>query len=212
MNLETLQPALVTLFSSLASDDMLRPLADGTVSWFGRQVPFIGDDTQAGIYLRITNVSSYGKPASRYTEVSRTEDRINDQGALETFEEVVLANQRDEQKKMTLQVQVCSDEHTDSTCALAWAHRIADNLRDPSVRRYLRLLGLSVIRVHDLIATERTVDGRSLSVGSLDITLQVGHTVQGLDMLPIDSIGGTGSILGSGATGAFFVPFSASKD
>jgi hypothetical protein len=194
MNLPAIQQGLVDLLSALAADDTSDPLSDGNVTWLGRQVPFISPDTQAGIYLRLFGLKGYCAPRKRnvWDPILR-----------------VIHRYRDEQKKGTLQIQVKSDEHTDSTCALVWLENIADNLRDPFARAALLALGLSIIRIHDIKTFEEVVDERSISVGTLDVELQIANSVQGSDALTIESFTGTGHVSGA-TTGTVDVPVSGS--
>lgn len=196
MNLETIKPGLVTLLLSLAAEDMRYPLPEGCVTWFGRAEPFISDQTQVGIYLRLTSLQGYGRPAKRYRSVVKPVDVLTENG-IEVQNLAVLEHYREEQKKATLQVQVLSNENTDGTEAAAWLERIADRIRDPVSQRYLKTLGLAVIRVMPIQVSEKPFDDREVSMASLDISLQVANTVFGLDALPIEHVRGSGHALGS---------------
>lgn len=197
MNLSAIQPGLVSLISSLAADDMRWPLPEGHVTWFGRGVPFISDYTQTGIYLRLQNTGSTGRPQTRYVYVEKQVDVLDAGGNVATQTARVLEHYRDEQAKCTLQVQAVSNENLDNSSALIWISRIRDRIREPSSRRYLKSLGMSVIRTGRIVTVERQTDDRDQSVGSLDIDLQIAHTVQGLDALPIEHVVGTGRASGS---------------
>jgi hypothetical protein len=192
VNLAVIEPALVSLFQSLAAEDIRWPLVEGTVSWFGRALPFVSPDTQTGIYLRITNLVGYGRPGKRYESVTKTVDILGPTGIVPTSL-TVLEHYRDEQRKMTLQVQAVSEDAT----GLVWVSRIADRMFDPTIQRLLKALGLAVIRVHDAKTFEQVFDDHDQSVASLDIELQVSNTVQGLDALPIEHVTGTGQVAGS---------------
>jgi hypothetical protein len=180
----TLYPGLVSLVSSLASEDIAYPLPDGVVTWFNRDTPFICPQTQAGIYLRILSQTPRGRPGTVYNEVTI--------GGVRKLQAT-----RTKQEKLTLQIQAKSLDATDETESLVWVSRVRDRIWDCSVGSYLRRLGLAVIELRPTIEVRENTDNRDVSIVSLDLVFQVVNIVQGIPVHFIEHIGISGTITGS---------------
>ena len=200
MDWAILRPAFVSLFSSLAAEDMRQPLPEGHVSWFGTQVPFIDADTPVGIYLRVSSHDKRGRPGRRYQNVTES-GRAKTQAV------------RTRQEKVTLQIQAKSLENNDTNDAQVWIDRITDNIYDDTVHSYLKSLGFSVIEVRPTIETtvksdlDGTVgwDNRYISSVSVDIVFQAVNQVLGIPVDYIEHVRASGTVTGA-VSGTLVVP------
>lgn len=192
MDWSIVRPGLVSLVRSLASEDMTDPMIEGTVTWFGDQVPFIAPETQAGIYMRILSHDKRGRPGRRYENVT-----VN---GVDKVREV-----RTKQEKFVLQVQAKSLEESDTNGAQIWIDRLTDNIWDRTVLSYLRRLGLGLIRIKPTVELQEKTpvdgtigyDNRSVSVVSVDIVMHVVNIVTGLPADFIDYVGISGRVTGT---------------
>ena len=194
-----IKPGLVSMVRSLAAEDMLQPLPDGTVTWFGAAVPFIAPETQAGIYMRILTHSKRGRPGRRYTNAV-----VN---GVPLLREV-----RTKQEKFTLQIQAKSLEENEFSGAQVWIDRLTDNIWDRSVLSYLKTLGLAIIEVRPTVELQEKTpvdgtigyDNREVSVVSVDIVLHCVNVVIGSLHNFIEHVGISGTV--SGSSGSPVVP------
>lgn len=173
---QDISPGLVNLIRLLASPDPLTPLPDGTVTWFNRDVPFIGPDTQVGIYLRVTSaVPLASKPGKErvYNATTKT-----------------VQNNIQCQNKITLQVQAKSLESTDTTWCLTWLTNITDRLWDEATLQALLTLNLAPIDVGPIVQLEEVQDDHMASYGTVDLHLTYGSSVLGLPLGIIEHVTG----------------------
>ena len=177
MNWTTVAPGLVSLIRVLAAPDPTVPLVDGTVTWYNRDVPFIGPETQVGIYMRVTSLKGYGKDSTRST-YNATSGKTTP---------VMQA-----QKKLILQIQAKSLESTDTTWCLQWLTNITDRLWDPTVRDAFRALDLALIRIGPIVQLEEVYDDHAASYGTVDLEFTYFNNVLGLPVGIIEHV--TGSV------------------
>lgn len=177
----SIAPSLITLFSSLATEDMTTEYGEGRVTWFNRQIPFIATDIMAGIYLRWVKIRLTSKTATEWRNVVRG-----------TAPNQVTNLQQDQKANgiATLRVQVKSLESTDTSWSLWFLSNIQNNIWSEAAHEYLRDLGLSVINTGDVITNDAPIDDREASIGTLDIHLNFGYKVTGaLDITTLESTG-----------------------
>lgn len=177
MNWSTVSPGLISLIRVLAAPDGVTPLPDGTVCWYNRDVPFIGPDTQVGIYLRVTSYKPYGKDGQVQASYNATTGKV--QYNLQA------------QKKLILQVQAKSLESTDTTWCLQWLTNITTRMWDPTVRDAFRSLGLALIRVGPIAQLELVQDDHMASYGTVDLEFTYAQNVLGLPVGIIEHVRGT---------------------
>ena len=175
MNWSTVSPGLVSLVRMLAAPDPLSPLPDGTVNWYNRDLPFIGPDTQVGIYMRITSYKPYGQDGHVPTYPTDGVVQYNMQA----------------QKKLTLQVQAKSLESTDTTWCLQWLTNITTRLWDPAVRPAFTALGLGLIRIGPIMQLELVQDDHMASYGTVDLEFTYAQNMLGLPVGIIEHVTGT---------------------
>ena len=185
----SIAPSLITLFSSLATEDMTTTYGEGRVVWFNRQIPFIATDTMAGIYLRWIKMRPINKPGTVWRNVVR--------GAVTNLQQ-----DRRYTGQATLRVQVKSLESTDVSWSLWYLTNVQNNLWTQQAQDYLRGLGLSVINTGDVISNDAPIDDREASIGTLDIHFNFAYTVTGaLDINTIESVSGNVHAHDSAVTG-----------
>jgi hypothetical protein len=179
MNWDTVAPGLVSLVRMLAAPDPLTPLPDGTVSWYNRDLPFIGPDTQVGIYMRVLQYKGYGKDRTTKTYPA---------GATGGVVQFLLQAQ----KKLTLQIQAKSLESTDTTWCLQWLTNITTRMWDPTVREAFLALDLSLIRIGYIQQQELVQDDHMASYGSVDLEFTYAQNMLGLPVGTIEHATVTG--------------------
>ena len=185
----SIAPSLITLFSSLATEDMTTTYGEGRVVWFNRQIPFIATDTMAGIYLRWIKMRPINKPGTVWRNVVR--------GAVTNLQQ-----DRRYTGQATLRVQVKSLESTDVSWSLWYLTNVQNNLWTQQAQDYLRGLGLSVINTGDVISNDAPIDDREASIGTLDIHFNFAYTVTGaLDVTTLESMSGNVHAHDSAVTG-----------
>lgn len=200
--LREIKDGLVQLMRYLASEDMSQPLPDGAVVWFNQAQPFISQQTQCGIYLRILQIGGYGRSAKRYRTVSKVIPTIVNNRVVPVTTEV-LEHCRESQGFILLQVQVKGLEGD----ALTTATRIGDNIEDPIAADYLQRLKMSLISTGNVLCLPgEIIDQHEAEIATLEVRFQVANEVQGLDALPIEHISGTGSVTG-GVVDPVEIPF-----
>lgn len=175
MNWSTVAPGLVSLISLLASPDPTVPLGDGTVTWYNRDVPFIGPETQVGIYMRVTAYQPYGA----------------DGHAPQNIADGVVQYNLQAQKKLILQVQAKSLESTDTTWCLQWLTNITTRIWDPVVRAAFLALGLAPIRIGPIMQQELVQDDHMASYGTVDLEFTYAQNMLGLPVGIIEHVTGT---------------------
>lgn len=195
-SLSQVRDGLVQLIQRLASEDLRYPLPEGTVTWTGSDVPFISCDLQAGIYLTITNLGGYGRSGKFYQSVTKPVNVVTANG-LESQTLQVLEHWREAQGTLALRIQVKSTDFDPFGNAQEIASRIAGNFEEPFVGGYMRTLGLALIRTQGVVPSNEVTDGRTWTVATLDVKLQMVQYTGGLDALPIEHIRGTGQALGA---------------
>lgn len=172
-----LQQGLVNWVSRLASPIYPAPLPEGVVVWYNRMMPYMSDDLQVGIYLRILSVKNTN-PGVLWHDTAPG----------------IVRPEYYSTRTLRLQIQSKSLADTDDEGALTWLDRIDSLLWSDDSREFLLSFDCSVIEPTQIATLEGVLDDRAASVGNYEVLLHWRSSVLGLSSGRIEHVTGTGDV------------------
>lgn len=175
----TIKPALVTLMSSLAVDQITPDEDDAQLhppfeaEWAERRKTHVHPEHSQALYLKVLSVASKGVDETRFEniEIEDVPDLQATQCGLRRF---------------TLQVQSRCTEYEDNLWCMQTLERIRTRLRRLSSLAALRAVGCALIRIENAVDISFRSDQHIWSAGNLDVILAC--EVNDVDPIPVGFI------------------------
>jgi len=174
----TINPALITLFGTLAQNTSLvsdRPFA---ATWKEAPRPATHTVQKLTLLLKVTSCVGIGEDDLVYEEVPANSTDPLDAAYLGQMRAVLLG-----QRRFTLQVRAEVPEHTDVHWAMAATERIRTGLRRPSSIAALDDVDVALIRIEAANKVSFKDAGRVVSAAVMDVIF--GTSATDIDPIPV---------------------------